>query len=174
MLQDVTLTIPRGCRLGILGRTGAGENHAGAAADAAVSGAGRLPLHRRPRYQRDPAAGAAGGGGHRAPGRVPVQRNRALQYRFQPRGRARFEDVEGVARQAALHEDILRFPNKYEQVIGERGVTLSGGQKQRAAIARAILKQAPVVIFDDSLSAVDTQTEHPFCRRCSPSAPTRR
>ncbi|MES2654733.1 MAG: ABC transporter ATP-binding protein [Bacteroidota bacterium] len=60
---------------------------------------------------------------------------------------------------AALTENILRMPNQFDTVIGERGVTLSGGQKQRTAIARALIKNAPLLIFDDSLSALDTKTE---------------
>jgi ATP-binding cassette, subfamily B, bacterial len=64
-----------------------------------------------------------------------------------------------AARTAAIHESIESFDAKYDTVIGERGVTLSGGQRQRTAIARALLKDAPIVILDDALSAVDTSTE---------------
>lgn len=67
--------------------------------------------------------------------------------------------VEAVAKAAALHEDILRFPLGYNTEVGERGVTLSGGQKQRLSIARALLKDAPVLVLDDALSAVDVATE---------------
>ena len=67
--------------------------------------------------------------------------------------------VEQAARNAGLHGDIQTFPDKYEQIIGERGITLSGGQKQRTAIARALMKQSPVLIFDDALSSVDAKTE---------------
>ena len=68
-------------------------------------------------------------------------------------------EVERVAKLAQVHEEILGFDNGYETEVGERGVTLSGGQKQRIAIARAILSDAEILVFDDSLSAVDTQTE---------------
>lgn len=64
-----------------------------------------------------------------------------------------------AAQQASVHEDILGFDSGYETVVGERGVTLSGGQKQRISIARAFLKRSPVLVLDDSLSAVDTRTE---------------
>jgi len=69
------------------------------------------------------------------------------------------EDVEQYAHLAAVHSNIQDFPQGYETIIGERGVTLSGGQKQRVAIARALMKKTPVVILDDCLSAVDTETE---------------
>jgi len=69
------------------------------------------------------------------------------------------EEVEQAARAAALHEVILSFPDGYNTLVGEKGVTLSGGQKQRLAIARAILKNPRLLILDDSTSAVDVETE---------------
>jgi len=67
--------------------------------------------------------------------------------------------VEKAARQAVVHQEILQFPQGYSTLIGERGVTLSGGQKQRISIARALIKDPALVIFDDCLSAVDAKTE---------------
>lgn len=64
-----------------------------------------------------------------------------------------------VSKTSHLHEDIRQFPQKYETLIGERGVTLSGGQKQRLAIARALLSEPVILVFDDSFSNVDTNTE---------------
>jgi ATP-binding cassette subfamily B protein len=69
------------------------------------------------------------------------------------------EEVEYAARIAEVEEDIKTFPNGYETLLGERGITLSGGQKQRVSLARAVVKNPPILILDDSLSAVDTQTE---------------
>mgnify|MGYP001076657696 CR=1 FL=1 len=67
--------------------------------------------------------------------------------------------VEAAARAACIHDNIMDFPEGYATLVGERGVTLSGGQKQRSAIARALMKDAPILILDDALSAVDTDTE---------------
>ena len=68
-------------------------------------------------------------------------------------------DVDGAARLAGLDTDIAEFPQGYDTMVGERGVTLSGGQRQRATIARALLVDSPILILDDVLSAVDTETE---------------
>jgi ATP-binding cassette subfamily B protein len=67
--------------------------------------------------------------------------------------------VAAAAEAAGLASDIRDFPGKYEQLVGERGITLSGGQKQRTAIARAVMRDPRILILDDSLSAVDTYTE---------------
>ncbi|HVF30246.1 MAG TPA: ABC transporter ATP-binding protein [Pyrinomonadaceae bacterium] len=67
--------------------------------------------------------------------------------------------VEKAAAVAGLARDVREFPNQYEQLVGERGITLSGGQKQRTAIARAVMRDPRILILDDSLSAVDTYTE---------------
>ena len=67
--------------------------------------------------------------------------------------------MEAAARAAAIHDVILTFPEGYDTLVGERGVTLSGGQKQRVAIARTLLKNPRILILDDSTSSVDTETE---------------
>ncbi len=67
--------------------------------------------------------------------------------------------VVQAAKEACIHDNIMEFPEAYQTVVGERGVTISGGQKQRSSIARALLKDAPILIMDDALSAVDTDTE---------------
>jgi len=69
------------------------------------------------------------------------------------------EEIEAAARAAAIHDVILTFPNGYQTLVGEKGVTLSGGQKQRVAIARTLLKNPRILILDDSTSSVDTETE---------------
>lgn len=69
------------------------------------------------------------------------------------------EKIEEVAKQSAVYDNILRFEKQFQTEVGERGLTLSGGQKQRISIARALIKNPKILIFDDSLSAVDTKTE---------------
>lgn len=82
----------------------------------------------------------------------------AANIRF-GKGGATDEEVKMAAIQASIHKEIEQFEKGYETMVGERGVTLSGGQKQRVSIARALLKDAPIIILDDCLSAVDAQTE---------------
>jgi ATP-binding cassette subfamily B multidrug efflux pump len=69
------------------------------------------------------------------------------------------EAIIEAAKLAVVHENILGFKEQYETILGERGITLSGGQKQRVSIARALIKKAPILLLDDCLSAVDTETE---------------
>ncbi len=72
--------------------------------------------------------------------------------------------VQEAAKTACIHDNIMDFPRQYSTMVGERGVTVSGGQKQRSSIARALMKDAPILILDDALSAVDTNTEEQILR----------
>ena len=74
-------------------------------------------------------------------------------------GQSNNEEVQAAAKKAAVYDNIIQFENGFDTVIGERGITLSGGQKQRISIARAIINNPEILIFDDCLSAVDTKTE---------------
>ncbi|MDX2098733.1 MAG: ABC transporter ATP-binding protein [Leptolyngbyaceae cyanobacterium bins.59] len=76
-------------------------------------------------------------------------------------------DVEQVAKQSQIHSEVLNFPQQYETLVGERGITLSGGQRQRTALARALLIDAPILILDDALSSVDNQTATQILRNLS-------
>ena len=69
------------------------------------------------------------------------------------------EEVYEASKVASLHDVVSTFEKGYDTIVGERGVTLSGGQKQRVAIARMLMQKAPILIFDDSMSAVDTETD---------------
>lgn len=69
------------------------------------------------------------------------------------------DELYAICQEAAIHDVILSFEKGYDTLVGERGISLSGGQKQRVAIARALITHSPILVFDDSLSAVDTETE---------------
>lgn len=72
---------------------------------------------------------------------------------------ASYDEIVSVSQKAMVHNNIIGFNKQYETILGERGITLSGGQKQRVSIARAMIKDAPILLLDDCLSAVDTETE---------------
>ena len=69
------------------------------------------------------------------------------------------EEIQAAARRAEIHDDIMKMPNGYDSIVGERGIKLSGGQKQRVSIARCFLKNPPILILDEATSALDTTTE---------------
>ena len=75
------------------------------------------------------------------------------------------DEVIEAAKNAAVHQNIMGFAKQYDTILGERGITLSGGQKQRVSIARAIIKNPRIVLFDDCLSAVDTETEEEIFKK---------
>jgi ATP-binding cassette subfamily B protein len=160
VLHDVSFTLKRGQTLGVLGGTGSGKS--------------TLAYLLTRLYDLPDTSGhiTVGGVDIRNISREHIRRNVAivLQEPFlysktvgdNIRGAicgADSSHIENAARVAAIHDTIADFDNGYDTKIGERGVTLSGGQKQRVAIARTLMQNSPVMIFDDSLSAVDTQTD---------------
>ena len=157
-LDGVSLELPPGRTLGLVGPTGAGKStllrlllrH-----DAPAGGSCRwngIDLHE---YTLDALRGAIAWVPQEAfLFSASVAENIALA-----RPGASREEVEAAAKLAAVHQDILGLPKGYDTPVGERGVTLSGGQRQRVAIARALLTDAPLLLLDDALSAVDTETE---------------
>jgi ATP-binding cassette subfamily B multidrug efflux pump len=80
---------------------------------------------------------------------------------------ASFDEIYRAAQAAQIHDEILNFPQQYDTIVGERGITLSGGQRQRTALARALLLDAPILILDDALSSVDNQTATQILRNLS-------
>ena len=138
------------------------------------SGAGKSTIVRLLLRFHDPDHGAVRIGGHDLRTLRPddVYRNVAVvnqdTYLFHGtveenlrfgRPDATVEDIEAAARAANAHEFISRLPHGYDSVIGERGIKLSGGQRQRIAIARALLRDAPILVLDEALSAVDAENE---------------
>ncbi|MGM0446345.1 MAG: ATP-binding cassette domain-containing protein, partial [Bacillota bacterium] len=78
------------------------------------------------------------------------------------------KEIKNAAKVTEVYDNIMEFPNKFDTILGERGVTLSGGQKQRISMARAIIKKPKVLILDDSFSAVDTHTEEKILNNLKP------
>jgi len=164
VLENVSLHIRSGEMLGILGRTGSGKS---SLADLLLRvydcEKGMLLLDGHP-ISDIPLAVL-----HRDMAYVPqenflfsdtLEENIAfgLEERINDHPEMR-ENIHQAAMNACIHDNIMDFPDDYLTLVGERGVTLSGGQKQRSSIARALLKDAAILILDDSLSAVDTDTE---------------
>ncbi len=160
VLKDIDFTIPAGSTFAILGGTGSGKS---------------TLMHLLDRlYELPPSCGSITIGG------VDIAKIRyawlrenigmVLQESFlfsrtieenirATRPGASRDEVRRAARIACVDDAVKDFANGYETIVGERGVTLSGGQKQRVAIARMLMQQAPIMVFDDSLSAVDSETD---------------
>lgn len=162
-LRDICLEVPAGTTLAVIGRTGSGK-----------STLVDLMLHL---YNTEPGMILLDG---RDIGAIPLAELRA-QIAYVPQDNFLFSDtlkgniafgaehrdmdrIVAATKAACIHDSIMEFPEGYETVVGERGVTLSGGQKQRSSIARALMKDAPILILDDALSAVDTDTEEQLLR----------
>ena len=157
-LEDIHFKLNQGQTLGIVGKTGAGKTtllkillreFEGYSGSIMIGG----------RSIRDYKLDAL----RRAFGYVPQDHflfsNTISENIAFARPDATLEEIYKASEIANIHEDILQFPDQYETIIGERGVSLSGGQKQRISIARAILMDPEILILDDSLSAVDAKTE---------------
>ena len=157
-LSDIDVLVPRGQTLGIVGKTGSGKTTLLRLLIREFDGAdGDIRFGDRSLYDYKLEALRS------SIGYVPqdhflfsttVAGNIAFG-----RPESTIPEIESAARMAGIHEDIMQFPEQYNTVVGERGVTLSGGQKQRISIARALLLDAEVLILDDALSAVDARTE---------------
>ena len=157
-LKDIHLNVPAGTTLAIIGRTGNGK-----------STLVNLLLHL---YNTKPSMIFIDGKGINTIPLKTLRENIAYvpqdNFLFSDTLKsniafgtdsAEMEEIVKATKTACIHDNIIAFPDGYETIVGERGVTLSGGQKQRSSIARAIKKNAPILILDDALSAVDTDTE---------------
>ena len=157
--DGLSFTVAAGEKIGIVGPSGSGK-----------SSVARLLLR-----LFDPQSGAVRVGGHdlrdarpggaaradrgRASGHVPVPRHGRGESAARQAGRDAGRDSKQAARDANAHEFIPQLPQGYSTIIGERGVNLSGGQRQRLAIARALLRDSPILILDEALSSVDAENE---------------
>lgn len=160
VLSDISFQIPQGTTFGILGGTGSGKS-------TIIQLLNRL-------YELEEGQGSITVGGtdvkdiplewlRKHVGMVlqePFLYSRTIRENIAASvPEASLEDIRQAAKIACVDEAIMNFPDGYDTLVGERGVTLSGGQRQRVAIARMLLQKAPVMIFDDSLSAVDSETD---------------
>ena len=165
VLRDISFTVPQGRTFGVLGGTGSGKS-------TIIQLLSRL-------YELEDKGGCIYIGSRKIQD-IPIEELRrnigmVLQEPFLYSRSIReniaasvpdatMEEIRHAARIACVDEAIMGFPDGYETLVGERGVTLSGGQKQRIAIARMLLRRTPIMIFDDSLSAVDSQTDYEIRR----------
>ncbi len=165
VLRDISFTVPQGRTFGVLGGTGSGKS-------TIIQLLSRL-------YELEDKGGCIYIGSRKIQD-IPIEELRrnigmVLQEPFLYSRSIReniaasvpdatMEEIRQAARIACVDEAIMGFPDGYETLVGERGVTLSGGQKQRIAIARMLLRKTPIMIFDDSLSAVDSQTDYEIRR----------
>ncbi len=158
VLKDLTLTIPEGHTVAFVGRTGSGKSTIANLIPRLIEAPDNTVFIDDVNIRDYPLAQLRSSIGY-----VPqetflfsdsVQGNIAFGVK-----KSEQTEVEWAAEIAGLSEDIAGFPERFEALVGERGITLSGGQKQRTAIARAVLREPKILILDDALSSVDTYTE---------------
>lgn len=159
VLSDVTLTIPAGSSLGIVGAVGSGKSSFISLIPRLYDvTTGEIRIDGVPLKQYDVEALREQIG---IVQQEPFLFSSTISDNIGMGAVGQYDvpTVQLASQQAQLHNDVLRFPEQYDTILGERGITLSGGQRQRTAIARALIRNPKILIFDDSLSAVDTQTE---------------
>ncbi|MGI5878580.1 MAG: ABC transporter ATP-binding protein [Christensenellales bacterium] len=172
-LHGITLTIRPGETLGVIGHVGSGKSSLAKLITRLYDTRERGMLLIDGHDIRDIPLSLL----RRSIGYVPQQNflfsdTIANNINFAPEPRTR-EEIEEAARIACVHEMIEELPDGYDSELGERGVNLSGGQKQRISIARALVKDPTILVLDDCLSAVDTQTEERILTRLKPFAARR-
>lgn len=169
VLRDVSFAVPGGSTLGILGETGSGKSTVALLLSRLYDPTqGRITIGGVDLREMDQQALRRGVG---VVLQEPFLFSRTLAENIAiARQDAAREDIELAARDACLANAVSEFRDGYETVVGERGVTLSGGQKQRVAIARTLLTGAPIMVFDDALSAVDAKTDEAIRERLREAA----
>lgn len=168
-LKDISFSIKKGQSLGIIGRTGSGKSTIGNLICRLYDADNGSILINNKNTQDHNINNLRSRIGH-----VPqdvflfsdtISNNISFGLELSPINN---EPIQNAAKNAFIHKEILEFPNAYNTNIGERGITLSGGQKQRVSIARALIKNPDVLIFDDCLSAVDTEAEENILKNLAP------
>jgi len=164
VLKDLTLTIPEGHTVAFVGRTGSGKSTIANLIPRLIEAPPDTVFIDGVDIRDYPLAQL-----RESIGYVPQE---TFLFSDSVRGniafgveKAEMADIEWAAEIAGLSEDIAEFPDRFEALVGERGITLSGGQKQRTAIARAVLREPKILILDDALSSVDTYTEEKILGR---------
>lgn len=160
VLENISFTIPRGTTFGILGSTGSGKStlmhllnrlYELPANDGQITIGGVDIRDIKSSWLRENIGMVL---------QEPFLFSRTIAENIGITGKnTGLEDIRKAAKIACVDDAVMEFTNKYDTVVGERGVTLSGGQKQRTAIARMLTKKTPIMVFDDSLSAVDADTD---------------
>lgn len=163
-IKDISFSVAAGQSVAIIGRTGSGKSTLAALISRQYDvSSGQIYIDETPLQKINLNSLRS------AIGYVPQEVflfsetiSNNIAFGFKPNHLASVEDqqsIEQAAKDAAIYDSIIQFPDGFSTRVGERGVTLSGGQKQRISIARAIIRKPEVLIFDDCLSAVDTATE---------------
>lgn len=158
VIKDLTLTIPAGHTVAFVGRTGSGKSTIANLIPRLIEAPANTLFIDNVDIRNYPLAQLRSSIGY-----VPQE---TFLFSDSVKGNIAFgvekaeqAEVEWAAEIAGLSDDIAGFPDRFEALVGERGITLSGGQKQRTAIARAVLREPKILILDDALSSVDTYTE---------------
>ncbi len=159
ILKDISLKIPQGSTIGILGGTGSGKStlvqllmRLYETEDGQIS-IGGIDIKKMPLSQLRKCIGMVL--------QEPFLYSKTIYENICANcPEASLEEVRAVAKIACIDQAIMEFPDGYNTIVGERGITLSGGQRQRVAIARMLMEKCPIMIFDDSLSAVDSETDY--------------